>query len=279
MDRAEKIGLSSAVVGHALLIAAFYLGLFSATKEPPKPEPITVSLVGEVAPVSTAPDAIQEEPAPAAPAVEETPAEPPPAPQELQVVKPVEREIPRPLAPTISKPQPSRVVTPVPVRPAATPPKPVTKPATSASGRGTTPARPGSLSDNFERSIAGIGKTGGQGKAVGTPAAKTAAEVKRSIDISIKAAVVAPWNRCKILGATDETRDLVSVVRFSLTQSGGLAGISSISTSGKSSGNLGQVPRFEECAKNAIRQAAPFSLPSENYAVWQNYTLTFTKNR
>ena len=270
MDRAEKIGLSSAVVGHALLIAAFYLGLFGATKEPPKPEPITVSLVGEVAPVSTAP---------AAPAVEEAPLEPPPAPQVMQIEKPVEREIPKPVAPAIAKPQPSRVVTPAPVRPAATPPKPVTKPATPPSGRGTTPARPGSLSDNFERSIAGIGKTGGQGKAVGTPAAKTAAEVKRSIDISIKAAVVAPWNRCKILGATDETRDLVSVVRFSLTQSGGLAGISSISTSGKSSGNLGQVPRFEECAKNAIRQAAPFSLPSENYAVWQNYTLTFTKNR
>lgn len=67
MDRAEKLGLGVAVGGHALLLSAFALGLLASSKTAPKQESISVSLVGEIADVSTAPDAIQEDSAPPAP--------------------------------------------------------------------------------------------------------------------------------------------------------------------------------------------------------------------
>ena len=66
MDQTDKMGLGVAVGGHILLLGAMMLGLFMSTERLKKPEPIAVSLVGEVAEVSTAPDAIQEEPAPPA---------------------------------------------------------------------------------------------------------------------------------------------------------------------------------------------------------------------
>ncbi len=49
MDRAEKIGLGSALGGHALLLAAFFLGLFGANKIIEGPKALEVSLVTETA--------------------------------------------------------------------------------------------------------------------------------------------------------------------------------------------------------------------------------------
>ncbi len=53
MDRVEKIGLGSAVGGHAVLIAALAFGLMNAADVIVPPEPITVSLVGEEALLDT----------------------------------------------------------------------------------------------------------------------------------------------------------------------------------------------------------------------------------
>jgi TolA protein len=61
MDRAEQIGLGSAVGGHALLAAALAFGLFNAADIVKPPEPITVELVGE--------DALLDTPDSAAPAI------------------------------------------------------------------------------------------------------------------------------------------------------------------------------------------------------------------
>ncbi len=278
MDRAEKIGLGSAVGGHALLLAAFYLGLFSATKELPKPAPITVSLVGEVAPVSTAPDAIQEEPAPAAPAAQEAPAEPPPAPvpEVMQVEKPVEREVAKPLAPTITKPQPARVAQPTPVR-QATPPKPTTKPATPAtpaSGKGTTPARPGSFSDSFERTINGAGKTSGQGKAVGTPAAKTAAQVRSAVTVSLRNEISPFFKRCAPSGV--DVDQILTSVTLNIAANGSLTGVSNIRQSGINESNSPQASLHKDCVIKAARAASPFqNLPADSYDLWKNWPMEF----
>lgn len=45
MDRAEQIGLGSAIGGHAVLLGLFAFGVFQMTEEIKPPEPITVSLV------------------------------------------------------------------------------------------------------------------------------------------------------------------------------------------------------------------------------------------
>ena len=74
MDRAEKLGLGAAVGGHGLLLGAFALGLMASAEVVPKQQSISVSLVGKIADVSTAPDAIQEESAPPAPAASRGPA-------------------------------------------------------------------------------------------------------------------------------------------------------------------------------------------------------------
>lgn len=109
----------------------------------------------------------------------------------------------------------------------------------------------------------------------GAPAAATAAEVRRSIDVSIKSAVAPRWNGCRISGV--DVDQLKTVVKFRLTQSGALAGFTSVTTTGENDSNKFQIQRHQECAKRAVELAAPFDLPEENYSFWQNYTLDFIK--
>jgi hypothetical protein len=182
MDRAEKLGLGAAVGGHVVLLGAMALGLMMSAEPVTKPEAISVSLVGEIADVSTAPDAIQEESAPPAPA-EAEPAEPPPSPA-MQIERPVEK----PQAKPVPKPLPRETPPPAKVatkKVAVKQPPAKTNTAAAKSGKGTTPAKPGGLSKSFEDSINAIGKAPGAGKAVGTPAAKTASEVRRSVSVSL----------------------------------------------------------------------------------------------
>jgi TolA protein len=76
MDRAEQIGLGSAVGGHALLLGLFALGVFQMTDEIKPPEPISVSLVSA--------DAIEEDAAAGAPPETATLS-----PEELAAAEPV----------------------------------------------------------------------------------------------------------------------------------------------------------------------------------------------
>ena len=276
MDRAEILGFGAALGGHALLLGVFALGLMASTKTAPKPGSISVSLVGEIADVSSAPDATQEESAP--PATGETaPAEPPPAPTPvMQVEKPVEKPQTKPV-PKPAKPETAPTVTKAAAKPvktaAAAPPKTVKTP--TVSGKGTTPAKPGGLSRSFEDSINNIGKAPGAGKAVGTPATKTASEVRRAISVSVNSEVRGPWNACKFSGV--DVNLLNTVVKFELNRDGTLKRFRSVVTTGQNDSNKFQVSRHQECAKLAIGQASPFSLPNENYDFWKDYELEFFK--
>jgi periplasmic protein TonB len=273
MDRAEKLGLGTAVGGHILLLGAMLLGLLFTNKPMPKPAPITVSLVGEIAPVSTAPDAIQEEPAPAAPAELQAPADPPPSPEIMQIERPVERQVPTPLQPTITKPQPSRVVQKTPAKP-VTPTKPATKPATAASGRGTTPAKPGSFSDSFERAINGANKTGGQGKAVGTPAAKTASQVRSAVTVSLRNEISPFFKRCAPSGI--DVDQILTSVTLSIAANGGLISVGSVRQSGVNESNSPQASLHKDCVLKAVRAASPYqNLPADSYDVWKNWPMEF----
>ena len=251
MDRTEKLGLGVAVGGHALLLGAFALGLLASAKTAPKQESISVSLVGEIADISTAPDAIQEDSAPPAPG-DTAPAEPPPAPtQVMQIAKPMETPQAKPIS------------------------KPVKQPPTKAaavSGKSTTPAKPGGLSRSFLDSINNIGKAPGAGKAVGTPAAKTAAEVRRSVSISIAGQIRSRVRACAPSGI--DINKIETFVTLNLEPTGKLTSVRFDKQDGKNASNQPQAGPLKDCILQAVRAASPYNgLDPEYYDVWKTHAL------
>lgn len=284
MDRAEKLGLGAAVGGHVILLGAFALGMMASTETTPKQESISVSLVGEIAEVSTAPDAIQEESAPPAPG-ETAPAEPPPAPTPImQIEKPVEK----PQAKPVSKPEPAPPVAKVaakkepvkqppakaaarPVKTAAVSPKTPAK-AAAVSGKGATPAKPGGLSRSFEDSINNIGKAPGAGKAVGTPAAKSASEVRRSVGISIAGQIRSRVRACAPSGI--DINKIETFVTLSLEPSGKLTAVRFDKQVGLNDSNQPQAGPLKDCILQAVRAASPYDgLDPEYHDVWKTHAL------
>ena len=269
MDRAEKLGLGVAVGGHALLLGAFALGLLASAKTAPKQESISVSLVGEIADVSTAPDAIQEDSAPPAPG-DTAPAELPPAPTPLmQIAKPVEKQQVKPVS------KPVKPATAPPVAKVAVKKEPVKQPpakAAAVSGKGATPAKPGGLSRSFLDSIDNIGKAPGAGKAVGTPAAKTAAEVRRSVGISIAGQIRSRVRACAPSGI--DINKIETFVTLNLEPTGKLTSVRFDKQTGLNTSNQPQAGPLKDCILQAVRAASPYSgLDSEYYDVWKTHAL------
>ncbi len=154
MDRAEKVGLGVAVVGHVVLFGLLSVG-FLSTPNPEKLQqtPMEVSLVKDVGLEATAPQAVtppaqslapeQGEPEEAAPP-EETVAEPEPEPQPAP---PAPAPKPAPPRPAPAKPAPAPAPKPAPVkpqpkpRPAEAPAKPAPKPAPAKQTATAAPAK------------------------------------------------------------------------------------------------------------------------------------------
>ena len=272
MDRTEILGFGAAVGGHALLLGVFALGLMASAKTAPKPESISVSLVGEIADVSSAPDAIQEESAPPA-SGETAPAKPPPAPTPvMKIEKPVEKPQPKPV-PKPAKPETAPTVTKAaakPVKTAAAPPKTVKAP--TVSGKGTTPAKPGGLSRSFEDSINNIGKAPGAGKAVGTPATKTATEVRRSVGVSIAGQIRSRVRACAPTGV--DINKIETFVTLSLDISGKLTSVRFDRQTGLNDSNQPQAGPLKDCILQAVRAASPYNgLDPEYHDVWKTHAL------
>ena len=269
MDRAEKLGLGAAVGGHVVLLGAMALGLMMSAEPVTKPESISVSLVGEIADVSTAPDAIQEESAPPAPA-EAEPAEPPPSPA-MQIERPGEK----PQAKPVPKPLPRETPPPAKVatkKVAVKQPPAKTSTAAAKSGKGTTPAKPGGLSKSFEDSINAIGKAPGAGKAVGTPAAKTASEVRRSVSVSLASQIRSRVRACAPSGV--EINKIETFVTLNLEPSGRLTSVRFDKQVGVNDSNQPQAAPLKDCILQAVRAASPFEgLDPEYHDVWKTHAL------
>jgi len=269
MDRAEILGFGAAVGGHALLLSLFALGLMASAQTAPKPQSISVSLVGEIADVSSAPDAIQEESAPPA-SGETAPTEPPPAPTPvMKIEKPQTKPVPKPVkaetAPAVAK------ATAKPIKTAAATPPKTTK-ATPASGKGTTPAKPGGLSRSFEDSINNIGKAPGAGKAIGTPATKTASEVRRSVGVSIAGQIRSRVRACAPTGI--DINKIETFVTLSLDISGKLTSVRFDRQTGTNESNQPQAGPLKDCILQAVRAASPYDgLDPEYYDVWKTHAL------
>jgi outer membrane biosynthesis protein TonB len=269
MDRAEKLGLGVAIGGHVMLLGAMALGLLMSTERLTKPEAISVSLVGEIADVSTAPDAIQEESAPPAPA-EAEPAEPPPAPV-MQIEKPVEKQQAKPVERPIKRDVPPPAKTAI-KKVAVKQPPAKTATATAKSGKGTTPAKPGGLSKSFEDSINNIGKAPGAGKAVGTAAAKSAAEVRRSVSVSLASQIRSRVRACAPSGI--DINKIETFVTLSLDSSGRLNSVRFDKQVGVNDSNQPQAGPLKDCILQAVRAASPYEgLDPEYHDVWKSHAL------
>lgn len=250
MDRVEKVGLGAAIGGHVILLGAFGLGLLASADTIKKQESISVSLVGEIADVSTAPDAIQEESAPPA-AGDTAPSEPPPAPTPVMPIeKPVAKPVQKPAAKVAAKNAP------------------VKQPPTKAA----TPTKPGGLSRNFEDSINNIGKAPGAGKAVGTPAAKTATEVRRSVGVSIAGQIRSRVRACAPSGI--DINKIETFVTLSLEPSGKLTSVRFDKQVGVTDSNQPQAGPLKDCILQAVRAASPYDgLDPEYHDVWKTHAL------
>ncbi|OYU02247.1 MAG: hypothetical protein CFE36_07230 [Sphingomonadaceae bacterium PASS1] len=274
MDRMEKVGLGAAIGGHVIILGAFGLGLFASAETVKKQESISVSLVGEIADVSTAPDAIQEESAPPA-AGDTAPSEPPPAPTPvMQIEKPTAKPLQKPAKPDTAPPVAKVAAKKELVKTAATPPKTVK--AAAPSGKGTTPTKPGGLSRSFEDSINNIGKAPGAGKAVGTPAARSAAVIRSATNNTISAEV-----RPLIPPCTPRTSDNSSLkvfVALNIGQSGNLLDASVYKLLGETPSNAAQIPQVKQCVLNSLRAASPYNLNLEEFETWKNHKVQIEVN-
>ena len=262
----EGRGFAIAVAAHVLIIGLLSIQWTAGERRFDNP-PMEVDLIAETAVQSTAP-MISETP-PAARLGEEDDVdiaapEPVPAPP---LPEPVVRPTPAPTPKQVARPKQAPPKQP----PAAKKAQP--KAAPKAPPAKDRPARPTGRLDGIAEGLSKSQPKSPSSK--GAPAAATAAEVRRSIDVSIKSAVAPRWNGCRVSGV--DVDQLKTVVKFRLTQSGALAGFTSVTTSGENDSNKFQIQRHQECAKRAVELAAPFDLPEENYSFWQNYTLDFIK--
>ncbi len=304
MDRTERMSVGVAVAAHVLLFIALSLSWRQQADRRFDNPPMTVDIVAEAAPQSSAPVIEPVPPPPAQGEPEEvTPAPPPePAPRVITPPKPTPptpqpraRTPERPAPPAVRRPAPAptpaRTPPPRPAPPAAAKPAPADDrprrrpdhPSTEAARPAPTrtppartpPARPagdplGDIARSVTRSAPRTNPA-----ATGAPAQRSATEIRRSISTSINAEVARPWNACRVSGI--DVDQLRTTIVFRLTQTGALERIVSVRTTGVTDSNRPQLARFEECARRAIDLAAPFNLPAESYSYWQTYTLDFRK--
>lgn len=157
MDRAEKVGLGIAVVGHVVLFGLLSVG-FLSTPNPEKLQqtPMEVSLVEDVGLEATAPQAVTppaqsvapdegapEDAAPPAETVAEPEPEPEPAPPVPQPrPAPPKPAPPRPAPAPAPQPKPAPVKAQPKPRPAEAPAKPAAKPAPARPAARPAPAAP-----------------------------------------------------------------------------------------------------------------------------------------
>ncbi len=280
MERFEKIGLGLALLGHAGLMGGFYIGSLSDEKLQPQQASISVDIVADIADISTAPDAIQEEPAPSA---EEELVE------ELAPDEPLESEPEETSEPNEPKPQikdnkaaedrkraeatkrANAKLRAEEKKKADAKKRAEAKKREDAKKRAEAKRRADAKARAEERRKNGFA---GRGNTSGTPASQTAAEVRRSVKVSLSSQVERYFKRCAPSGV--DVNKITTAATLNLNKNGGLISITGINQRGINSSNRAQAGLHKECVSDAIRAAAPFkNLPEDNYAVWKKWPMEF----
>jgi protein TonB len=299
----SKSAVAVAVIAHVLIVGLLSVQ-WTAGKRTFENPPMEVDLVAETAPTSTAPVITEEapatrlgdederaieapeptptppEPTPVPPTPRPTPPQPKPtpprkapveAPAPKQVPKPTPRTSPPAATKAPAKPAPATKAAPAPASKSAAPkqasPTPKATPKQPATG-----ARPTGRLDGIVDGLAKGPSRSTQTK--GAPAAATAAEVKRSIDVAIDGSILPFWRRNVPSGV--DIDKLRVVLRISLSKDGRVNNITQLGAlTGQTDSNAPQQALFVERAMRSIRQAAPFDLPEEHYDQWKVWDVTF----
>lgn len=303
MDRADRIGLGVAVVGHAALLAALSLSL--AWRHPPvitPPQTMDVQLTDEVGLQSAAPEPATEAPREMEAPEQGKPAEAPP---------PTSEPLPEPKAATPPpQPRPEPAPTPKPALPKPAPvpkpadkpkPKPVEKPAPEKPAAKPAPAK-ASLSDILKdvRSAAKNERAGSNpaakpgraaadrlgpdflkgvlGKSPGKGERARAAVSGAALN-GLAAAIKRQIQPCYDLGGLGGTpaMQIVTVLQLRFNEDGSVAGTPQVvEQTGISSENRSYARQMVEVSRRAVLRCAPLKLPAELYAGgWENITMGF----
>lgn len=272
MDRAEKIGLGTAVGGHLVLLALLSLGLLLSANNLPSSRGISVSLVGEEADISTAPDATQEDTAPAPSADELSPPdEPPPAPETVTLAK--QTAEPQTRSKQLTEPRPvTNKQSKQTIPPRSQPQRPTQTAQQSKPGSGRK-AGGFTLPDE---TIRGKGKSNETGKAEGQKASKTAAQYRSEANTSIGSEVKPFIPSCA--PPTSDNSSLEVFVALRIDQSARLISASIYDVKGETPSNIAQVPKMKECVLQSLRQASPYKLDLEGYDAWKDHRVRLKVN-
>jgi outer membrane biosynthesis protein TonB len=259
MQRAEQTGLGIAVAGHILLFGALSLGLIAVPKPvPPLTQPVDIQIVDEVGLKDTVPN-----PSPVEPAASVAPEVGPPV--EAPLPEPITKPLPK-VAPAPAPPKPTpKVATPTP-KPApkaapATPPRPklalnLPKPA-AATPRGSR------LGSDFLKGVTDRPSA----STAQTPRAAAGPAVEASLARELLRQLRPFWQKAAPTGAdVDKLRTTVAV---RLAKDGSVISVRVIDTTGENESNRNQVRLHQEAAVKAVRLAAPFVFPVEQYDAWQ----------
>lgn len=107
----------------------------------------------------------------------------------------------------------------------------------------------------------------------GTPATQTAAQLEASYIQALFFQIKRYWR-----APTGVDAELIrTTVDVTLRPDGSVASITKVNQIGVNENNANLKDLHFERAQAAIRRAAPFRLPAENYAIWQSLRLTFDK--
>lgn len=267
-----------ALLLHVALVALLSMAWAASERRDDNP-PMEVDLVAEVAPRSSAPVISAAPPAPKLGEVDELMPTPPVPP--LPPVTP-----PPPPPPKTVAPRPTPIKTFAPIKapapkapatkaaPVRTPPAkalPTKAPPTKAPpAKATAPTgRLDGITDGITRAPPTKAAT-----AKAAPAAVSAAEVRKSIDVAIDGKILPHWRRNVPSGV--DIDQLRVVLQIRLNPDGSVADVRQMGElSGKTDSNRPQHALFVERAIRSIRQASPFALPAEYYDQWRVWDVTF----
>lgn len=284
-ERAVSPGLLVALIGHALLLLALSLAWGpQAKREWPKPEPMEVSLVVDVAPETTAPPS-PEPPAASVASEQGAPEEaspPAPVPEPAARPEPVKPTPAQPVTkpavqPKPAPPQPAKAQTvakPAPAKPATAKPQPTSRLTglSQSLAAGTradaAPARPKGrrLGDNF---LAGLAPdapaTKASAAAPGKPGPYPAA--------SIAAAIARQIQPCadRQVNPGPGANAIVTTLQVRLNTDGTLAATPRmVRQAGVTDENERYAQRVVDLGVAAFKGCTPLKLPAEYYEGWSN---------
>jgi outer membrane biosynthesis protein TonB len=247
MDRAEATGFGVAFAGHAALLAALSLGFAAVTRPPMLNDPMEVSFVEDVGPVSAAPAAAEP-----APRSADAPAEIlPPTPTAEPVAAP---------PPVAFRPAPQ----PVPPKARALPSPPKPSPKQSATPRPR---------DRLAGILEGVGERPSDSRSTAPRGAEVSAQVRASLGSEVRRQLKPHWKAPS--GADVEL--LRTELSIALAPNGTVTRVEVVRTTGQNASNRPQVKLHQEQALRAVRLASPFRLPPEYYEAWKELTTIFDK--